>query len=478
MLKRRVHAALEAVLWIVLPATIIAPAYAQTAPVGGERNTPIAFAKDWPQWRGQNRQGVWTETGIVKAFPPDGLEVRWRTPVRSGYSGPAVATGRVFVSDGVQPDPRRTRAIERAVALDEATGDILWTTEWETDYAGLQLVYAIGPRATPTVDGDIVYVLGSMGRLFALDVADGHIIWEKDYVHDFNATVPSWGMSGAPLVDGDRLIALVGGEPDAKFMAFDKRTGEELWRSLSSDWEPGYSQPMLVDAGGRAQLIAWHPRAISSLDPATGAVLWEVPHIVDMGINPATAVSDGRYLFVTSQYGGAVMMTLTEDGAESDGRPGGSLLWKGAGEADPEYGTDVNTFNSVISTPVLDGQYVYGLDGNGLLRCLDAATGERIWESWDLIGEHAHWATAFFVRHGNRYFINTDNGDLVIAQLSPEGYTEISRTHLIEPTHPYVRRRSQGPVVNWSHPAYANRHIVARNDQEIIRVSLAAAPRE
>ena len=478
MSKRRVHAVLRAVLSIALPAIIIAPAYAQTALEDGERNTPTFLARDWPEWRGQGREGIWTETGILDTFPPAGLVVGWRTPVRSGYSGPAVANGRVFITDGFAPDPRRTRAIERAVALDEATGEVLWTTEWETDYAGLQLVYAIGPRATPTVDGDLVYVLGAMGNLLALDVGDGHIVWEKDYVQDFNATVPSWGMSGAPLVDDDRLIALVGGEPDAKFMAFDTRTGEELWRALSSDWEPGYSQPMLVEAGGPSQLIAWHPRAINSLDPATGTVFCEVPHIVDMGINPATAVRDGHHLFVTSQYGGAVMMTLTGHDANSDGHPDASLLWKGAGEADREYGTDVNTFNSVISTPVLDGQYVYGLDGNGLLRCLDATTGERIWESWDLIGEDAHWATAFFVRHGDRYFINTDNGDLVIAELSPAGYTEISRTRLIEPTHPYVRRRGQGPVVNWSHPAYANRHIVARNDKEIIRVSLAAAPGE
>ena len=211
--------------------------------------------EDWPQWRGHGRQGVWTETGILDTFPDDGLEVSWRTPIKSGYSGPAVADGRVFITDATLPDPRRTRAIERAVAIDEDTGQILWTHEWETDYAGLQLVYAIGPRATPTVDGDRVYILGAMGNLFALDVRDGHVLWEKDYVRDFNTTVPSWGMSGAPLVDGDRLICLVGGEPDAKFMAFDKVTGRELWRALSSDWEPGYSQPLIVEAGGRPQLI-------------------------------------------------------------------------------------------------------------------------------------------------------------------------------------------------------------------------------
>ena len=260
----------------------------------------------------------------------------WRTPIRSGYSGPAVTGGRVFVTDGQLPDPRRTRAVERALALDERTGEVLWVHEWETDYAGLQLVYAIGPRATPTVDGDRVYVLGAMGNLFALDVETGRVLWEKDYVRDFATTVPSWGMSGAPLVEGDLLIGLVGGEPDAKFMAFDKHTGEEVWRALSSDWEPGYSQPVIVEAGGHRQLIAWHPRAISSLDPATGATFWDVPHIVDMGINPATPVYDRvGHLFVTSQYGGALMMAMSES---ANRHRGGTLLWKGAGEADLEYG--------------------------------------------------------------------------------------------------------------------------------------------
>ncbi len=426
---------------------------------------------DWPQWRGPGRLGVWTETGILDTFPDDGLKTVWRTPIHSGYSGPAVANGRVFVTDAQFPSPQQTRAIERALALDEETGDVLWVHEWETNYVGLQLVYAIGPRATPTVDGDRVYVVGAMGNLIALDVRDGRVLWEKDYVRDFNTTVPSWGISGAPLVDGERLIALVGGEPDAKFMAFDKITGEEAWRSLSSDWEPGYSAPVIIEAAGRPQLIAWHPRAVSSLDPATGAVYWEVPHIVDMGINPSTAIRSGPHLFVTSQYGGALALSLDDDAS-----PGASVLWKGAGEADPEHGSDVNTFNSVISTPVIADGYVYGLDGDGLLRCLDLTTGERVWESWELMKDAARHATAFFVRHGDRYFINTDYGDLVLAELSPEGYRELDRTHLIEPTHPYVRRRAQGSFVNWSHPAYANGHVVARNDEEIVRLSMTADP--
>ena len=168
--------------------------------------TGVLQAEDWPEWRGKGRLGVWNETGIVDKFPHGGPPVKWRTADsqrlhRTG-SGRRPRVRHRFA--------RRTtgnQAIERAIALDEKTGKILWTREWETDYTGLQLVYAIGPRATPTVDGDRVYVLGTMGSSLALDVKTGRVLWQKDYVKDFDAAVPSWGMIGAPLVDGDRLIA-------------------------------------------------------------------------------------------------------------------------------------------------------------------------------------------------------------------------------------------------------------------------------
>ncbi len=112
----------------------------------------VLQADDWPEWRGAGRTGVWNETGILDTFPAGGLTVRWRTPIHAGYAGPSVSAGRVFLTDS-----RRTvgnRAIERALAIDEQTGAVLWTQEWPADYTGLQLIYAIGPRATPTVDGD------------------------------------------------------------------------------------------------------------------------------------------------------------------------------------------------------------------------------------------------------------------------------------------------------------------------------------
>jgi len=422
-------------------------------------------ADDWPEWRGAGRLGVWNETGLLAKFPKEGPQATWRTEIQSGYAGPAVSGGRVFVTDS-----RRTKgnqAIERALALDETTGRVLWTQEWPTDYSGLQLVYAIGPRATPTVDGDRVYVLGAMGNLLALDSGTGRILWQKRYVNDFDASIPSWGTASAPLVDGDRLICIVGGEPDAKIVAFNKLTGEEVWRALSSDTEPGYNQPIIVEAGGARQLILFHPQGFSSLNPETGQVYWEIEHRVQMGIVVATPVRSGPYLFFTSQYGGARMLRL------DDQRPAAALLWKGPGEQDPGMTHDTpDTLNSVISTPVLQNDYVYGMDNDGQLRCLHAATGKLVWRTDALLKERAMYGTAFFVRNGDRFFINNDRGELVIAKLSPQGFEEIDRARLIEPTHPYVRRRSLRNVL-WSHAAYANRHIVVRNDREIVRFSLA-----
>jgi outer membrane protein assembly factor BamB len=125
-----------------------------------------------------------------------------------------------------------------------------------------------------------------------------------------------------------------------------------------------------------------------------------------------------------------------------------------------------------VNTPVIDGGHIYGICSYGQFRCLRLSTGERVWETLAVTKEKARWASGFIVRNGDRYFINNDRGELIIARLSPKGYEEISRTALIKPTSNPGNRRELVNV-NWSHPAYANRHIVARNDEEIVRYTLA-----
>jgi outer membrane protein assembly factor BamB len=423
-------------------------------------------ADDWPEVAGKGRLGEWHETGILDKFPGTGLKVLWRTPVRIGFSGPAVADGRVFVTDWVET--QRPRGTERVLALDEKTGKILWTQEWTADYRGIG--WANGPRATPTVDGDRVYVQGADGKLFCLDVKTGAILWKKDYAVDFGANTLKWGgyfgFCSAPLVDGDRVIAMVGGTPDAKVMAFDKMTGKEVWRALSGESELGVAQPIIITAGGTRQLIIWHPNAVVSLDPVTGKVHWEYPYRVDVGMNVAIPRHVGSLLFFTNFFNGPLMFTL------DDKKPAATVLWKG--KSSSEIQTD--GLHSVIATPVIIGDYIYGICSFGQFRCLKASTGERIWESQAVVKERARWASGVIVRHGDRLFINNDRGELIIMKPSPDGYQEVSRTQLIKPTSPPETRREL-IYVSWMYPAYANKHIYARNDQEIISASLAADDR-
>jgi outer membrane protein assembly factor BamB len=423
-------------------------------------------ADDWPQWLGPQRDGVWRETGILKTFPREGPKVRWRTPLGGGYAGPAVVGDRVYVTDrlAAQGGRRGGRGFlpgkERVLCLEEATGKLLWKHEYDCPY---RLGYPAGPRTTPLVSGGKVYTLGAMGDLLCLDAARGKVLWSKTFPRDYGARVPMWGFAAHPLLDGDRLICVVGGKGSVA-VAFHKDTGKELWRALSAA-EPGYCPPVIVQAGGQRQLIIWHPEAVNSLNPRTGAVYWSQPFRVRAGITIATPRRAGNLLFVSCFYNGSLMLKLHAD------RPGARVLWKGKSSGEQPRLT--TALHCLMCTPFLKDGCIYGVCSYGQLRCLKAETGERLWETLRPTGSQERpverWANAFLVAQGDRFFLFNEKGDLIIARLTPKGYEEISRAHLLEP----VNRMPGRPVV-WSHPAFAHRSVYARNDREIVCVSLAA----
>ena len=255
--------------------------------------TPLQAAgavADWPEWRGRGRLGVWTESGILDRFPAQGLQVVWRTPVHSGYAGPAVAGGRVFVADYAQT--RVLRGVERILTLDAGTGRTLWSREWETSYIGMLDTWAIGPGATPTVDGDRVYVLGRGGALSCLKVDTGNVVWQKDYMKDYGAEMPTWGFTGAPLVDGNRLICLVGGAAECE------------GRGVRQDVGPGNLACAAVELRARLRAADHHQRRRHA----------STDHLASCGRQLAGSGHRTRLL------GAAVQDQLRDDGA--DGRAG------------------------------------------------------------------------------------------------------------------------------------------------------------
>ena len=432
-------------------------------------STTYLSAEDWPQWRGINRDAIWNETGVVERFPDDGLTVKWRAPVRGGFAGPAVADGRVFVLDYQETAGSRTMdGHERLVVFDEETGTVLWQQEWPATYRNLQFKFATGPRAVPTVDGNRVYTLGAAGMLSCFDTETGELLWRVDTVTDYDATVPVQGTSQAPIVEENLLIAAVGGEPDAKVVAFNKVTGDEVWRSLDNISETGYSAPIIIDAGGARQLILWHATAITSLNPKTGEIYWNQDFTIGGGMAITTPVRSGRYLAVSQFFNGTMMLALNPD------RPDARMLWKGRNRGELPDQTD--SLHSIISTPIVVGDHLYGIGSYGELRGIDATNGERLWES-DQMNEQDRWATAYFVRHRDRYFVVNDSGELILARFNPDGYEEIDRTRLLRPTtrtRGGISGRYRDRAVLWAHPAFANQHVVVRNDETVVRLSLAS----
>lgn len=429
---------------------------------------------DWPQWLGPQRDGVWRESGIVAKFGPDGPKVRWRTPVGAGYSGPVVAQGKVIVTDRIlaegsnNPDNAfarsKAKGLERVLCLNEADGKLLWKREYPCAY---DIAYAAGPRCTPVIDGDLVFTQGAMGNLLCLKLADGSVVWQHDLLKEYAFPPPIWGCAGHPLVDGDQLICLVGGKGSV-LVAFDKRTGKEAWKNLSAS-EPGYAPPMIYEIGGVRQLVLWHPESVNGLEPATGKVYWSVPfggrkgRGLKAGLSIPTPRLEGDRLFLTAFYEGSLML-------KTAGTKKPEVLWKSDGRSEkPE---DTEALHCIISTPVFEGKHVYGVCSYGELRCIEADSGKRVWSTHAATGgKSLRWGNAFLVKQGDRYVLFNEQGDLILARLSPKGYEEISRANILTPTN--TMAPPPGRRVIWMHPAFANRSVYARNDREIVCVSLA-----
>ncbi len=426
------------------------------------------IAAEWPQWLGEKRDSIWEEKGLITRFPKDGPPIVWRKPIGEGYAGPAVAGGKIYIMDRVKtaPDPKNPQpkgtvlGSERVHCLNAANGETIWTHSYDCPY--ISVAYPTGPRTTPVVEGDRLYTLGTMGDLRCLKTGDGKPVWSRNFPKDFKAPTPAWGWSAHLLVDGDALYALVGGEGQA-VVAFDKKTGKEKWKALTTR-EICYSPPILIQAGGKRQLIVWLDQAVYSLNPDTGAEYWRHKHPADGDpARPAVSIITPKHvgdkLIVSSFYHGTLCLKLDAD------KPGASVAWRSKNS----YPKEVDGLNAVMTSLLVKGEHVYGVAGMGELICQKLATGEVVRTGHEVFGEKAAFCgSVFWVDAGAAVYGLTDQGDLVVLKLAPEKCEVLASAHILETTHAAKGRRAV-----WAHPAFADKRIYMKNDKEIVCVSVA-----
>lgn len=420
-----------------------------------------SFADDWPQWLGPKRDSIWREDGIRTEFPEQGLKAEWRIPVGGGYSGPAVADGLVYVMDFIQEsgeafnNPGRRAELkgqERILCVKASDGSEVWKHAYDCTY---NISYPAGPRATPTVADGKVYALGAEGQLTCLNAKTGKVVWSKNFPEDYGAETPIWGFASHPLVEGDKVFCIAGGEGSIA-VAFHKDTGKEIWRAISAS-APGYAPPTMVEAAKTQQLLIWDADKLNSLNPQTGQVYWQIPLKPDYEMSIMAPRKEGNYLFASGIGNVGALMELSSQ------EPGAKVLWEGS---------TTRGLYAANATPFIEEGTIYGSDCRpGSFVAADLKTGKQLWETFKPTtgNRRAGHGTAFVVKHqpSGLFFLFSETGDLITANLNREKYEEISRFHVLEPTG-----EAFGRNVVWSHPAFANQCIFARNDKELVCVSL------
>jgi outer membrane protein assembly factor BamB len=409
--------------------------------------------QDWPDWRGARRDGVWRETGILERFAGEQIPRRWSVPIGPGYSGPTVAAGRVYVMD-------RPKDKERILCLDWKSGGALWELSYDCSYEGFS--YTAGPRASVVVRDGLAYALGAAGHLHCLDAATGAVAWKRDLRREYRIRMPNWGIAAHPLVEGENVITQIGGEGEACVVALDRKTGVERWKAFPDD--AAYAPATGFEQAGRRVVAIPIGFRLVVVDPADGKLLWshETPRS-SWPIAIPGAVLEGELLLWTAAHSGSALFRLSKE------RPAAELVWA----RDGRRPRSPDTISSVNPTPLVMNGLAFGVQVDGELRCLELATGKRLWETTDAMPKAWH-ATMHLVRAGEtgeRAWIFTERGELILARLTAEGYREISRAKLIDPT---VEQGPRGRAVTWSHPAFAYRHVFARSDREIVCADLSA----
>jgi outer membrane protein assembly factor BamB len=381
---------------------------------------------DWPRYRGPKGDGVSKETGLLKAWPASGPRVLWRAKLGTGYSGMAVVGSRLFTMFG-------SGGNEYAAAFDATSGKELWRTRTDRDRPDGQ---GGGPRATPTVDGNLVYVLGAEGALAALDAASGKARWSVDLVAQHGARVPDWGVSTSPVVEGNLLLVNAGGSNGRSLLGLDKATGKLVWASESD--VPGYSTPLVLDLAGTRQAIFFAGSSLISVAPQTGKKYWSVPWQTSYDVNAAMPVFvPPDKIFISSSYdtGGQLLRVVAKGGG-----PAAETVWRN------------RVMKNHFNTSVYVAGHLYGFD-DATLKCIEPQSAAECWK------QRGFGKGSLLVADGHLWVLS-DDGELALVEVAPGGYREKARARVL-----------QGKT--WTMPTLAGKRLYVRSESELVALDVA-----
>ena len=404
--------------------------YARVA-VGLLLVTSIASAADWPQWRGPQRNGVSAETGLLKQWPSEGPKLLWQVnDLGNGYSTPSILGERLFLQSNTDLDN------EMVVAIDLHDGRQIWSTRLGKVGLNQGLQYP-GARSTPTVDGDLVFALGSNGDLACAETATGKVVWKRNLHDDFAGRPGNWAYAESPLVDGDVVICTPGGKV-ASLVALNKKSGDVIWKSLIPNaGEAAYASAIVVEAGGVRQYVQLMEKVVVGVEAKTGRFLWRYTGTAKSMANIPTPLAYDDYIYTASRLGGGglVKLKVADGGFEAEQVYLSQKVPKGMGGA------------------VRVGDFLYGTGGRGL-ECVGFTTGKVLWE------DKSVGAGSISYADGLLYVHSENTGTVALVEATPKGYHEVGR--VTPPGHPDYSKDGSG-VKDWVFPVIANGRLYLRN---------------
>jgi outer membrane protein assembly factor BamB len=391
----------------------------------------LCLADDWPQFRGPNRNGKSAEAGLLKKWPQGGPEQLWSVEgLGIGYSSVAVAGGFVYTTGMIDG--------EGFLFAYNLAGNLKWKKSYGPEWTGSYK----GTRTTPTVDGDRVYVFSGTGVMVCFEAGTGKKIWEVNTLEKFEGKNIRWGMSGSPLIDGDKVYCTPGGKKGV-IVALDKMTGRTIWAAAGSDELSAYSSPVLIERGGNRLLINMIQKSVICVDADTGKLIWQEPYVTPSDTGGVTPVYKDGCVYVTSAVEreftrGGVMFELSADGTSVSEKWNDQTLDTGHG-----------------GVVLVDG-YLYGSTFDGIPKgdwvCLDWDTGKVMYkDTWN--GNKG----SVIYADGMLYCYDENTGDVALVKASPKSFEIVS-----------TFRVTQGSGQHWAHPAISDGRLYIRHGDALM----------